>query len=29
MGRLRDEEWIAGAGGIALLASMFLHSYGP
>jgi len=29
MGRLRDEEWIAGAGGIALLASMFLHWYEP
>jgi uncharacterized membrane protein len=28
MGRLRDGEWIAGAGGVALLASMFLHWYG-
>jgi hypothetical protein len=27
MGRLRDGEWIAGAGGIALLAAMFLHWY--
>ncbi len=28
MRRLRDGEWIAGAGGLALLASMFLHWYG-
>lgn len=28
MRRLRDGEWIAGAGGVALLASMFLHWYG-
>lgn len=28
MGRLRDGEWIAGAGGIALPAAMFLHWYG-
>ena len=28
MGRLRDGEWIAGAGGLALLAAMFLHWYG-
>ena len=28
MGRLRDGEWIAGAGGVALLAAMFLHWYG-
>jgi hypothetical protein len=27
MGRLRDGEWIAGAGGVALLAAMFLHWY--
>jgi hypothetical protein len=29
MGRLRDGELIAGAGGLALLAAMFLHWYGP
>jgi carbon starvation protein CstA len=28
MGRLRDGELIAGAGGLALLAAMFLHWYG-
>jgi hypothetical protein len=28
MGRLRDGEWIAGAGGVALLAALFLHWYG-
>jgi hypothetical protein len=28
MRRLRDGEWIAGAGAVALLASMFLHWYG-
>jgi hypothetical protein len=28
MGRLRDGERIAGAGGVALLAAMFLHWYG-
>ena len=28
MERLRDGEWIAGAGGLALLAAMFLHWYG-
>jgi hypothetical protein len=28
MGRVRDGEWIAGAGGVALLAAMFLHWYG-
>jgi hypothetical protein len=28
MGRLRDGEWIAGAGALALLAAMFLHWYG-
>jgi hypothetical protein len=28
MRRLRDGEWIAGAGGVALLAAMFLHWYG-
>jgi hypothetical protein len=28
MRRLRDGEWIAGAGGLALLAAMFLHWYG-
>jgi hypothetical protein len=28
MGRLRDGEWIAGAGGVALLAAMLLHWYG-
>jgi hypothetical protein len=28
MARLRDGEWIAGAGGVALLAAMFLHWYG-
>ena len=28
MGRLRDGEWVAGAGGLALLAAMFLHWYG-
>jgi len=28
MGRLRDGEWIAGAGGVGLLAAMFLHWYG-
>lgn len=28
MARLRDGEWIAGAGAVALLASMFLHWYG-
>jgi hypothetical protein len=28
MGRLRDGEWIAGAGAVALVASMFLHWYG-
>jgi carbon starvation protein CstA len=28
MRRLRDGEWIAGAGGVALLASLFLHWYG-
>jgi hypothetical protein len=28
MRRLRDGEWIAGAGALALLASMFLHWYG-
>jgi carbon starvation protein CstA len=27
MRRLRDGEWIAGAGAVALLASMFLHWY--
>jgi hypothetical protein len=27
MGRLRDGELIAGAGGVALLAAMFLHWY--
>ena len=27
MRRLRDGEWIAGAGALALLASMFLHWY--
>jgi carbon starvation protein CstA len=27
MHRLRDGEWIAGAGGLALLAAMFLHWY--
>jgi hypothetical protein len=27
MGRLRDGEWIAGAGGVALPAAMFLHWY--
>ena len=27
MGRLRAGEWIAGAGGVALLAAMFLHWY--
>jgi len=26
--RLRDGEWIAGAGGVALIASLFLHWYG-
>jgi carbon starvation protein CstA len=28
MRRLRDGEWIAGAAGVALLASLFLHWYG-
>jgi hypothetical protein len=28
MRRLRDGEWIAGAGGLALLAAMFLDWYG-
>ena len=28
MGRLRAGEWIAGAGGVALIASLFLHWYG-
>jgi hypothetical protein len=28
MGRLRDGEWIAGAGGVALIAALFLHWYG-
>jgi uncharacterized membrane protein len=28
MRRLRDGEWIAGAGALALLAAMFLHWYG-
>jgi uncharacterized membrane protein len=28
MRRLRDGEWIAGAGGVALVAAMFLHWYG-
>jgi hypothetical protein len=28
MRRLRDGEWIAGAGGVALIASLFLHWYG-
>ena len=28
MGRLRHGDWVAGAGGVALLASMFLHWYG-
>jgi hypothetical protein len=28
MRRLRDGEWIAGAGAVALLASLFLHWYG-
>ena len=28
MGRLRDGEWIAGAGGVALLAAMLLPWYG-
>jgi hypothetical protein len=28
MERVRDGEWIAGAGGVALLAAMFLHWYG-
>jgi len=28
MRRLRDGEWVAGAGGLALLAAMFLHWYG-
>jgi hypothetical protein len=27
MRRLRDGEWIAGTGGLALLAAMFLHWY--
>jgi hypothetical protein len=27
MGRLRDGEWIAGAGGIGLLVALFLHWY--
>ena len=27
MGRLRDGEWIAGAGGVALLVSLFLGWY--
>jgi hypothetical protein len=27
IGRLRDGEWIAGAGGVALIASMFLGWY--
>ena len=27
MGRVRDGEWIAAAGGVALLAAMFLHWY--
>lgn len=28
MRRLRDGEWVAGAGAVALLASLFLHWYG-
>ena len=28
MRHLRDGEWIAGAGGVALLAALFLHWYG-
>jgi hypothetical protein len=28
MRRLRDGEWIAGAGAVALLVSLFLHWYG-
>lgn len=28
MRRLRDGEWIAGAGAVALVASLFLHWYG-
>jgi hypothetical protein len=28
MRRLRDGEWSAGAGGLALLVSLFLHWYG-
>jgi hypothetical protein len=28
MRRLRDGEWVAGAGAVALLAAMFLHWYG-
>ena len=28
MRRLRDGEWIAGAGGVALLAALLLHWYG-
>ena len=28
MERLRAGEWIAGAGGVALIASLFLHWYG-
>ena len=28
MGRLRDGDWIAGAGAVALLGAMFLHWYG-
>ena len=28
MRRLRDGEWLAGAGGVALLASLFLDWYG-
>jgi hypothetical protein len=28
MRRLRDGEWVAGAGAVALLAALFLHWYG-
>jgi hypothetical protein len=28
MARLRHGDWIAGAGGVALIASLFLHWYG-
>ena len=28
MRHLRDGEWIAGAGGVALIAALFLHWYG-